>query len=338
MKVSESKYIFLILYVDDILLVANNTDLLVETKQLLFSYFDIKDLGKAFYVLGIQILCHKTSVIVRLFQQTYIEFIMKRFNMQSRSSGKTPIVKGNKFSKDQCPQNDIEGDQMIAVPYSSVVGSLMYAQVCTHPNIAFVVGVLGRYLSDPSQSHWKTAKKVLRYLQGNKDLMLTYRCTDTLEVVGFSDSDYVVCMDDKKSTSGYIFMMTEGAVSWKSVKQTLTTSSTMKAEYVAYYEASCHAIWLQNFISALEVVHSISRPLKLFYNNSAVISFSRNTGSISRSKHIDVNFFFVKKKVAESLISIEYTPTTTMLLDPLTKGLPIYELQEHVTCIGLLGA
>ena len=101
---------------------------------------------------------------------------------------------------------------MKVVPYSSVVGNVMYAQVCTRPDIAFVVGVLGRYLSDPGQSHWKAAKKVLRYLQGTKDLMLTYRHTDTLEVVGFSDSDYAGCMDDRRSTSGYIFMMVEGAV------------------------------------------------------------------------------------------------------------------------------
>ena len=89
---------------------------------------------------------------------------MKRFNMQSCSLGKAPIVKVNKFSKGQCPDNDIERDQMKVIPYSSIVGSLMYAQVCTHPNIAFVVGVLGRYLSGPGQSHWKAAKKVLRYL------------------------------------------------------------------------------------------------------------------------------------------------------------------------------
>ena len=118
---------------------------------------------------------------------------------------------------------------MKAFLYSSVVGSLMYAQVCTRHDIAFVVGVLGRYLGDPGQSHWKAAKKPLRYLQGIKDLTLTYRCTDTFWVVGFSDSDYAGCVDDKKSTFGYIFMMVEGAVSWKSIKQTLTTSSTMEA-------------------------------------------------------------------------------------------------------------
>ena len=168
--------------------------------------------------------------------------------------------------------------------------------------------------------------------------MLIYRYTDTLEVVGFSDSDYVGCVNDKKSTSGYIFMMVEGAVSWKSVKQTLTTSSTMEVEYVACYKATCYEIWLRNFISTLEVVHSISRPLKLFCDNFVVISFSRNTRSTSRSKHIDVKFLFVKEKVAESLILVEHTLMTSKLADLLTKGLPICVFQEHVTRMGLLGA
>ena len=145
-------------------------------------------------------------------------------------------------------------------------------------------------------------------------------------------------MDDKKYISGYIFIMAEGAVSCKSVKQTLTTSSTMEVEYVACYKATCHAIWLRNFISALEVIHSISRHLKLFCDNSVVVSFSRNTRSTSRSKHIDVKFYFVKEKVTESLISVEHTLTISMLADPLTKGLPICVFQEHVTCIGLLTA
>ena len=99
MKVSRSKYIFLVLYVDVILLVANDIDLLVKTKQLLFSHFDMKDLGEASYVLGIHILHDRPSGILRLSQQTYIERILKRFNMQSRSSSKAPIVKGERFSK-----------------------------------------------------------------------------------------------------------------------------------------------------------------------------------------------------------------------------------------------
>ena len=141
------------------------------------------------------------------FEEVGKEHILKRLNMQSCSSAKAPIVKGDKFSKFQCPQNDIERDKMKAIPYYSIVGSLMYAQVCIRLDITFVVKVFGRYLSDPGQSHWKATKKVLRYLQGTKDLMLTYWCTDTLKVVGFSDSDYAGHVDDKRFTSCYIFMM-----------------------------------------------------------------------------------------------------------------------------------
>ena len=119
----------------------------------MFNHFDKKDLGEASYVLGIQILHDRPNGIMRLSQQTYIERILKIFNMQSCAFGKTPIIMGDIFSKGQCPHNDIERYQMKIVPYSSVVGSLMYAQVCTHPDIAFVIGVLGRYLSNLSQSH-----------------------------------------------------------------------------------------------------------------------------------------------------------------------------------------
>ena len=107
---------------------------------------------------------------------------------------------------------------------------------------------------------------------------------------------------------------------------------------MACYEATFHAIWLRNFISALDVVHSISRLLKLFCDNSATTSFSRNTMSTSHSKHIDVKFFFVKEKVAESLISVEHMPMTSMLADLLTKSLLICVFQEHVTRMGLLRA
>ncbi|RVW44373.1 Retrovirus-related Pol polyprotein from transposon TNT 1-94 [Vitis vinifera] len=338
LRVSGSSYIFLVLYVDDILLASNDSDLLIETKHMLSTHFDMKDLGEASYVLSIKIFRDRANGVLKLSQRTYIKKILKRFNMHNCSSTKVPIVKDDKFSKAQCPQNDDEREEMRTIPYLSLVGSLMYAQVCTHPDIAFVVGMLGRYLSNPRIEHWKAAKNVLMYLQGTKDLMLTYRRTNILDVVGFCDADFVGCIDDKKSTTGYIFMMAGGVVSWKSVKQTLTTSSTMEAKYVACYEACCHAMWMQNFISALGVVDSISRPLKLFCDNFTAAAFSKNTRSIPRSKHIDVKFYFVKEKVAESLIDIEHMSTKIMLADPLKKGLPIVVFQVHVSQMGLLEA
>ena len=128
------------------------------------------------------------------------------------------------------------------IPYASVVRSLMYAQVCTRPDIAYAVGVLWRYRSNPGMDHWRAAKKVIRYLQGTKDYMLMYRQTDILDVIGYSDADFAGCVDSRKSTSGYIFIMAGGAISWRSVKQTLTATSTMGAEFVSCFEATSHGV------------------------------------------------------------------------------------------------
>ncbi|CAJ2662215.1 unnamed protein product [Trifolium pratense] len=236
-------------------------NLLNETRKMLSSHFNMKDLGDSSVVLGIQIFRDRSRGVLGLSQKGYIEKILKRFNMHSCSPCTAPILKGDKLSNSNCPQNDKETVEMEKVPYSSAVGSLMYAQVCTCPDIAFAVNYLGRYLSNPGLGHWKAVKKVLRYLQGTKDYMLTYKKSDQLEVIGYFDSDLAGCLDDRKSTSSLIFMMVGGAISWKIVKQTTIATSTMEAEYVACYEATCQAVWLKNLISYFRVVDSISRPL-----------------------------------------------------------------------------
>jgi len=152
----------------------------------------------------------------------------------------------------------------------------MYAQVCTRPDIAFAISVLGRYLSDPGKDHWKAVKKVMRYLQGTKNHMLTFRRSDPIEIVGYSDADYASCVDDRKSTSGYVFIMSGGAVSWKSVKQTTTATSTMEAEYIACHEATCQAIWVRKLISEMRIIKTISLPLTIYCDNSSAVSFSQS--------------------------------------------------------------
>ena len=217
-KINGSKICFLVLYVDDILLTTNDKGLLHEVKQFLSKNFNMKDMGEASYVISIKIHRDGFQGILGLSQETYINKVLERFQMNDCSPSVAPIVKGDRFNLNQCPKNDLEREQMKTIPYASAVGSLMYAQVCIRPDIAFVVGMLGRYQSDPGLDHWRVAKKVMRYLQGTKDYMLMYRWTNNLEVIGYSDSNFVGCIDSRKSTSGYIFLMASGAVSWRSAK------------------------------------------------------------------------------------------------------------------------
>jgi len=146
-KFKGSKFIFLILYVDDILLATNDIGILLETKKFLSKNFEMKDLGDASFVLGIQIHRDRSRGILGLSQRSYIDKVLKRFSMHECKSGDTPVDKGDKFSLNQCPKGILEIEEMQKIPYVSAVGSLMYAQVCTRPDIAYIVGVLGRYLS-----------------------------------------------------------------------------------------------------------------------------------------------------------------------------------------------
>ena len=123
----------------------------------------MKDLGEASFVLGIQIHRDRSRGILGLSQKGYIQKILERFGMQNCRPHDTPISKGDKFSLQQCPKCDIESKFMENVPYASAVGSLMYAQVCTRPDLAYIVGMLGRYQSNPGREHWVAAKRVFRY-------------------------------------------------------------------------------------------------------------------------------------------------------------------------------
>ena len=139
----------MVLYVDDILLASSDVNLLNDIKRLLSANFDMKDFGEASFVLGIEIYCDRSHNLLVPSQRAYINHVLKRFNMQMCKAGDVPIVKGN----EQCLKNDLEKDAMKTIPYASVVGSLMYAPVCTRPDIVFIVNVLGRYLSNLRHDH-----------------------------------------------------------------------------------------------------------------------------------------------------------------------------------------
>ncbi|XP_065631484.1 secreted RxLR effector protein 161-like [Quercus suber] len=170
-------------------------------------------MGKATYVIGIEIFWDKSRGLLGLSQKSYIERVLKRINTEKCSIGVVPIQKGDKFTLMQCPQNEWEQKQMEGIPYASTVGSLMYAQTCIEPDISFAVGMLGRYQSNPGLDHWKAAKKVIRYLQGTKDYKLTFKRSNNLEVIGYSDSDFTGSIDSRKSTFGYLFMLFGRAIS-----------------------------------------------------------------------------------------------------------------------------
>ncbi|XP_070026024.1 secreted RxLR effector protein 161-like [Nicotiana sylvestris] len=139
--------------------------------------------------------------------------------------------------------------------------------------------MLVRFSSNLGWAHWVAAKKVMKYLQRNKDFMLVYKKVNNMDLLLYSDSDFGGCQDTMKSTSGYIFMLAGGAISCKIEKQSITTTSTMEAEFIACFETASHVIWMKNFLTKLQIVDFISKPVPIFRENSAVVFFSKNNKS-----------------------------------------------------------
>ena len=135
----------------------------------------------------------------------------------------------------------------------------------------------------------------MRYLQGTKDYLLTFKRSDNLEVIGYSDSDFAGCIDSQKSTFGYLFMLAGGTISWKSSMQTITATSIMEAKFAACFKATIHELWLQNFISGLGIVNSISKPLRIYCDNFVALFFSKNDKYFNGTKHMKLKYLIVKK-------------------------------------------
>ena len=184
-----STVVFLVLYVDDILLIGNDIPALRGIKVWLLSQFSMKDLGEASYILGMKIYRDRSKKLLGLSQSMYIETVLKRFSMENSKKGYLPIGHGITLSKKDCATTPEEREHMSRIPYASAVGSIMYAMTCTRPDVAHSLGVVSRYQSDPGEAHWKVVKIILLYLRNTKNQWLIYGEPD-LKLIGYIDSNF----------------------------------------------------------------------------------------------------------------------------------------------------
>ncbi|MCO5567543.1 hypothetical protein L7F22_021237 [Adiantum nelumboides] len=236
--------------------------------------------------------------------------------MQGGNTLSTPMQPCLKLSKDDCPKSDAEKAEMAKVLYSSAVGSLMYAMVTTRPDIAIVVGVVSRYMANPGKNHWNAVKRLLRYLKGTASKCLRFENSEA-SIVGYTDADYAGCSDTRKSTFSYVFLVVKAAVSWRSVLQTCTSSSTTESEYVAASSASKEAVWLARLVGELGI-HQIS---VLHCDSQSAITLAKNPVFHSKTKHIEVQYHVVRNILTTKRIELIKVHTDDNSADALTKNL-----------------
>lgn len=326
--------VFLVLYVDDILLIGNNVKVLSNVRVWLSKQFDMKDLGEVGHILGIKVLRDRKKRMLGLSQASYIDTILTRFSMQNSKKGFLPFRHGIALSKEQCPRTPKEIENMKAVPYASAVGSLMYAMLCTRPDICFAVGMVSRYQSNPGQEHWTAVKHILKYLKRTKDYMLVYQA-DSLVPLGYTDSDFQSDRDSRKSTSGYVFTLGGGAIIWRSIKQKCIADSTMEAEYVAASEAAKEAVWLRNFLLDLDVVPNLPKAITLYCDNSGAVANSKEPRAHKTGKHIERKYHLIRDFVKKGKVAVIKIASADNLADPFTKSLPAKAFDSHVEGMGV---
>ena len=334
-KESGSAVAFLILYVDDILLIGNDVPFLNKVKDYLNSKFSMKDLGEAAYILGIKIYRDRSRRLIGLSQGTYIDKVVRRFHMEESKKGMLPMATGKLLSKVQSPQNDIEREYMSNVPYASAVGSIMYAMICTRPDVSFALSFTSRHQSDPGKEHWIAVKRILKYLRRTKDLFLVYGGDEELVVKGYSDASFDTDPDDSRSQSGYVFTLNGGAVSWKSSKQGSVADSTTEAEYMAASEAAKEGVWIKKFITELGVVPSVLGPMELYCDNSGAIIQAKEPRSHQKVKHIHRKYHLIREYVEDGIVELSKIHTDLNVADPFTKPLPLAKHDRHREAIGV---
>ncbi|CAH2083649.1 unnamed protein product [Euphydryas editha] len=317
------KNAYIAVWVDDLILLTSNKVERNKIKNKLMQYLEMKDLGKASQCVGLNITRDGDTIMID--QGKYIRDVLTKYGMSDCKPCKTPIEVGLKFTKSA-------EDEEMNYPYQQAIGCLLYIAQGTRPDISFAVNTLSRFNKEPRAEHWTAVKRVMRYLQGTKDMKLTYTKDGESNMRGFCDADWASNNIDRKSCTGYVFISQGGAVSWCSRRQQTVALSTAEAEYMAMSSAAQEALWLRQL--HVEFGQPLDGPLHIFSDNQSAIKLSTNDCYLPRSKHIDIRYHFLREHVNNLEIKFNYCRGDKMIADILTKGTTEH---KNLYCIAKMG-
>ena len=338
-KKSEIGFAIIAVYVDDLNLVGTPEEL-TKTAEYLKKEFEMKDLGKTKFCIGLQIKHFPNGVLVH--QSTYIKKILKRFNMDKAHPLSSPMVVRSLDVKNDPFRPCEKGEELLGpeVPYLSAIGALMYLANCTRPDIAFSVNLLARYSSAPTRRHWKGIQHILRYLSGTTDMDLFYSNKSKEKLLGYADAGYLSDPHKARSQTGYVFNYNGTAISWRSIKQTMVATSSNHSEILAIHEASRECIWLRSMIHHIQESCGLSsvkdKPTILFEDNAACIAQIKG-GYIKgdRTKHISPKFFYTHELQKNGEIDVQQIRSSDNLADLFTKALPTSMFKKLIYKVGM---
>ena len=327
-KITDDGLLIVAGYVDDLIMIATVIAELLDLKMEFSTRFEMKDMGELHYCLGIGVIQDKDAGVIKLHQKQYIQRLLEKYRMSDANPVSTPADANVKLVKEDGVSKPVD-----KVFYQSIVGSLLYAAIATRPDIAQSVSAISKFCATPTEAHLTAAKRVLRYLKGTQDVSIVYKPTEEYILYGYSDANWAGDLDGRRSTTGNLFLVASGPVSWLSKKQATVALSTTEAEYIALSSATQEAVWLRRLLHDVGVKET--GPTMIAEDNQGTIALTKNPVSHSRTKHIDMRHHYICEAVGENIIAVEYCPIKEMLADILTKPLPCITFENLREKMGL---
>lgn len=309
--------LYLLVYVDDIILTGNNSDFISTFIHALANKFSLKDLGPLRYFLGVEVI--PTAARIFLTQQQYIQNLLERTKMSKANPVPTPMAVNTNIS--------ISDGMLLqtATEYRQVIGSLQYLSF-TRPDVAFCVNKLAQFMHKPTDVHWESVKRLLRYLKGTQTFGLSLRKNSPLVLHAFSDADWAGNRDDSTSTTAYTVFLGTNPISWCSQKQKSVSRSSTEAEYRSVANTASELSWLVSLLGELGVQSSISPTI--YCDNLNTTYVCANPKMHSKMKHVRIDFHFVRDRVEEGSLRVTHVSSTDQLADLLIKPLSTTRFQS----------
>lgn len=308
-KVTEKDKVYMIIWVDDLIIAASDANVLRCVKEMLKSKFRMKDLGKLTHFLGIDF--EQSADWVKMSQCKYVQKLLERFDMSNCKPRTTPSEQRLDYRDDAELMDDVK-------KYREAVGSLIYLATCTRPDLSFVVSKLSQYFTKPTIELWTTVKHVLRYLKGTQNKELCFKKHESENTIyAYSDANWAANID-RKSTTGYCISLNCNGpvVSWKTKRQPTVALSTCEAEYMALAATLQECLYLKQLLKHFD---GQEYRCLIYEDNQGTIALAKNPVHRQRCKHIDIKYHFIRSTLQNDDMTLEYCPTDVMVADVMTK-------------------
>jgi hypothetical protein len=316
-------------YVDDLVVTGEDQQEIARFKEQMKNLFKMSDLGMLTYYLGIEVT--QSAGKITLCQSAYAGKLLEKAGLINCTPSHVPMEPRLKLSKNS------SGELVEATMYRSLVGGLRYL-VHSRPDIAFAVGFVSRFMEKPTTEHLVAVKQLLRYIAGTRSFGCVFTSSGKLELIGYSDADLAGDPDDRKSTTGSLFMIRGSPVTWQLQKQKVVALSSCESKYMAATATACQAVWLQRLLR--DLIEQEAQAIIIVMDNQSAIQLTRNPVFHDRTKHIDTRFHYIRECVENGKVVVEHIGTTDQLADILTKSLGrsrFRELRARIGVVNLTG-